>query len=348
MRILYLADSGSPHTQKWVRHFVRRGDEVRVASMVETPIEGAIIHPLWRPTGTKLDYLANIRLMRKLLRELKPDILHAHYATSYGLLGAKANFHPFVISVWGSDISQFPKSYFKRKWLQSVLTKSDSITATGNFLATATERLLENKTKVVVAPFGVDMEVFQPAAQKQNETTVIGTTKSLEVVYGQEYLIRAFAKLDHPNLKLFLVGDGSLRSRFEKLVADLKVIERVEFAGRVAHHQISNCLQKIDILANPSLRESFGVSVLEAQACEIPVIASNVGGLPEVMRDGATGFLVPPGNVNAIAEKIELLASDENLRRRMGKAGREFVKKNYDWNENAKIMEQLYDSLVKK
>jgi glycosyltransferase involved in cell wall biosynthesis len=348
MKILFLAHSGSPHTQKWVRHFVQRGDEVHVASLVDEPIEGATIHPFRRPTGTRLDYFLNIGLVRRLVKELKPDILHAHYATSYGFLGAKTGFHPFVISVWGSDILDFPNNYFKRKWLKSTLSKADNITAAGKYLAEATERLLQADKKVVLIPFGVDLEVFQPRLSKQNKDTVIGATKSFEPVYGLEYLIRAFAKLKNPRLKLLLVGDGSLRGKFEKLAANLKIADRVELAGQVAPKEIPSYLQRMDILANPSLRESFGVSVLEAQACEIPVVVSNVGGLPEVMVDGVAGFLVAPGNADALARKIGLLASDEELRRRMGKAGREFVKKKYDWNENAKIMERLYDSLVKK
>jgi len=348
MKILYLAHSGSPHTQKWVRHFVRRGDEVHVASLVDEPIEGAVIHPFRRPTGTKLDYLLNIGLVKKLVKKLKPDLLHAHYATSYGLLGAKTRFHPFIISVWGSDVLDFPKSYFKRKLLQSVLAKADHITAAGKFLAKAAERFLENNKKTMVTPFGVDTDIFKPRLRSQNQYIVIGMTKNLEAVYGQEYLIKALVQLGNSCLKLLLVGDGPLQSKLKKLASDLNVSDRVEFAGQIAPSKIPTYLQQMDILVNPSLRESFGVSVLEAQACEIPVIAGKVGGLPEVMQEGITGFLVPPGDVNAIAEKIELLASDENLRRRMGRAGRGFVAKNYDWNENAKIMEQLYDSLVKK
>ncbi len=348
MKILYLAHSGSPHTQKWVRHFVRRGDAVHVASLVNEPIEGATVHPFRRPTGTKMDYFFNIGLVKRLIKELRPDILHAHYATSYGFLGAKAGFHPFIISVWGSDILDFPKFYIKKKLLQFILCKTDGITAAGKYLADATERFLLNNRKVALTPFGINLETFRPPSKKQNASIVIGATKNLEPVYGLENLIKAFAKPGHSDLKLLLVGDGSLRSRFERLSAELKVKNRLTFAGRVSPMEIPAFLQQMDIVVNPSLRESFGVSVLEAQACEIPVIASNTGGLPEVMRDGVTGFLVPPKDINAIAEKIELLASDEYLRKKMGKAGREFVGKNYDWNENAKIMERLYDSLVKK
>ncbi|MGH8003658.1 MAG: glycosyltransferase [Limisphaerales bacterium] len=353
MKILYLAHSGSPHTQKWVRHFARRGDEVHVASLVNTPIEGATIHPFRRPTGTKLDYLVNIGLVRKLIQSFKPDILHSHYATSYGLLGALGHFHPFAISSWGMDIFGFPEtSPIHQRILRWSLAQADIVCATSHQLAEATKRYLSGGKKTAVTPFGVDLQVFRSFSNKKNQGLTLGIVKTLEPKYGVEYLIRTFAQVHKkfPTTRLLIVGEGYLREGLQKLAVDLQISEKTEFVGRVPHNEVSKWLGQIDIFVNPSVHESetFGVAVLEASAAEIPVVVSRIGGLPEVVQDGVTGFLVPPGDVNAIAEKIELLASDEDLRRRMGRVGREFVQKNYDWNENAKIMERLYDSLIKK
>ncbi|MCI0595790.1 MAG: glycosyltransferase [candidate division Zixibacteria bacterium] len=353
MKILYLAHSGSPHTQKWVRHFVQRGDEVHVASLVNESIEGAVIHPLRRPTGTKLDYFFNIGLVKKLAKELKPDILHAHYATSYGFLGALGRFRPLVISSWGMDVLGFPEtSPFHRRLLRWSLSRADAVCATSHQLAEATKKYLPKEKKTTVTPFGVDPQVFRSSSNDRIPGVTIGIAKTLEPKYGVEYLIRAFALVHKkiPTIRLLIIGKGYLQIGLQKLAAELQLSEKIEFVGRVPHKDVPNWLGKIDVFVNPSVHESetFGVAVVEASAMEIPVVVSRVGGLPEVVQDGVTGFLVPPKDVNALAEKIELLASDENLRRRMGKAGREFVKKNYDWNENAKIMERLYDSLVKK
>ncbi len=353
MRILYLAHSGSPHNQKWVRHFVRRGDEVHIASLVNEPIEGAIVHPLHRPTGTKLDYFFNIGLVKRLVKELKPDILHSHYAISYGFLGALSGYHPFVISIWGMDVLGFPKtSFLHRRILCWSLSQTDAVCATSQQLAEAVKSYLSNSKDPVVTPFGIDLEGFCPATSNKEKGLTIGIIKSLEPKYGVEYLICAFAQMQEklPNSRLLIVGGGYLRQGLEKLASELRVSEKIKFTGPVAHASVPAWLNQIDIFVNPSVHESetFGVAVLEASAMEIPVIVSRIGGLPEVVQEGITGFLVPPKDVNTIAKKIELLASDVNLRRRMGKAGREFVTKNYDWNENVKIMERLYDSLVER
>lgn len=288
-----------------------------------------------------------------MAKELKPDILHAHYATSYGLLGALSGCHPFVISSWGMDILGFPESsIFHQKLLRWNLSRADAICATSNQLKEVTKHYLPNGKIPVVTPFGVDLQGFLPDRVKKKGILTVGIVKSLEPKYGVEYLIRAFARVHEKfhSIRLLIVGDGYLRGELQQLVSELKLSEKTEFAGRVSHKEVPKWFNQIDVFVNPSIHESetFGVAVLEASAMEIPVIVSRIGGLPEVVQDGETGFLVPPENVNALAEKIELLASDENLRRRMGKAGREFVRKNYDWTENAKIMERLYDSLVKK
>ena len=332
---------------------MRRGEEVHVASLVDAPIEGATIRPLRRPTGTKLDYFFNIGLVKKLVRKLKPDILHSHYATGYGFLGTMSGFHPFVVSTWGMDVLGFPEtSPLHQQLLRWSLSRADAVCATSHQLARATKRYLSNSKTPVVTPFGIDLQTFRPVNEKNEQGLTIGIVKTLEPKYGVEYLIRAFAQVQNKfsNARLLIVGEGYLRDGLQKLASELQISEKTKFMGRVPHNNVSGWLGQIDIFVNPSVHESetFGVAVLEASAMEIPVVVSQIGGLPEVVQDGVTGFLVPPRDVIAIAQKIELLTSDEELRRRMGKAGREFVKKNYEWNENAKIMEQLYDSLVKK
>lgn len=326
---------------------------MHVASLVDAPVEGATVHPLRRPTKTKLDYFANVGFVWKLVKELKPDILHAHYATSYGLLGALSNYHPYVVSTWGRDVLGFPEtSPLHRRLLEWNLAKADTVCATSRQLGKATDACLKNGKQSVITPFGVDLSFFKPGEKPAGGNLTVGIVKTLEPKYGIEYLIRAFAKINgaQPNLNLLIVGEGYLRKELEKLCSNLGIEQQTRFIGRVPHAEVPEWLNEIDIFVNPSVHESetFGVAVLEASACEKPVIASHVGGLPEVVQDGATGFLVPPGDADALAEKLEMLMKDAELRHRMGKAGREFVRKNYDWNESAKIMEELYLSLVRK
>lgn len=124
----------------------------------------------------------------------------------------------------------------------------------------------------------------------------------------------------------------------------MSISKKVEFLGWVTHSQIPKFLSKLDIFVMPSIgtSETFGVSACEASAMELPVIASKVGGLPEVVKHNETGLLVAPKDTKAIANAIITLIKSPKMRRRMGKKGRALVKRYYNWQENVKEMENLY------
>ena len=140
--------------------------------------------------------------------------------------------------------------------------------------------------------------------------------------------------------------DGSLRKNLVQLCDDIRISDFVTFTGKIPNHMVVSQLHSFDLFVVPSLSESFGVSALEASSCAIPVIASKVGGLPEVVVDGKTGYLVPPGDASAIASKIIKLIEEPSLRQQLGKEGRRFVLENYEWNSCAKKMEEIYERIL--
>jgi L-malate glycosyltransferase len=353
MKICYLADALNVHTQKWARHFVERGDEVHVISFRPAIIEGAQVHFIHTPFG-RLSYLLSASQIRQLVQRLAPDILHAQHATSYGLVGALAGFHPFFISSWGSDVVWSPRQFFLFDWmLRYNFKRADRVTATSQMLAGATAPFCPPGTHVHVIPFGVDTDVFCPPAHKHSETDrspTVGIVKTLRPRYGIRELILAFHQIadSFPDARLVIVGRGEQYTELQALIANLEMDKRITLAGQAGHDQIPRYLQSFDLFVVPSLtdRESFGVAAVEASACGLPVIASQVGGLPEVVLDGRTGLLVPPGDINALAAAMARLLSKPELRARMGQAGRQFVLEHYRWTDNASLMEQLYTEVL--
>jgi len=344
MKLVFLASTTQVHSRKWIRHFSNHpGYHVYVLTLDSAPIEGATVISLARTAFGKLGYILSVLKARRYIKKIAPDIVHAHYASGYGLLGALLGFHPFVLSVWGSDVYEFPRRSFLHKAIfRFNLSRADSICSTSRAMAQEIRKY--TRKPIVLTPFGIDLEQFQPGA-KANDI-VIGTIKGLEQTYGIDHLIRVFALLtkscsDLP-MRLEIVGGGSLREELARLALELGVEQSVSFTGPVEHADVPHHLATFRVFVALSNRESFGVAVLEASACGVPVVVSDVDGLPEVVVDKVTGYLVNPKDHQKAADIIERILRDPEIGRRMGESGRQFVKEKYEWCTTASIMEAVY------
>lgn len=360
MKICYLSDINSAHTKKWLNYFTKKGYEIHVISLGEGVYEGVTVHSLdisdklMKDTKdkSKLEYLKKIKRVKELVDEIKPDILHAHYATSYGLLGALTNFHPYIISVWGSDVYDFPiKSVLHKSMLKHNLKKADYILSTSKVMKTETEKYT-NKD-IMVTPFGVDINKFCPNKVK-TDGIVIGTIKTLEEKYGIEHLVRAFKIVKDRNsdkkLELRIGGKGSQEEFLKNLCKELQIEDDVKFLGFINAKDVAHEFQGFDIAAFPSTldSESFGVAAAEAEACGVPVVVSNVGGLMESTSVNVTSLVAEKGSVEDLADKLDILVKDEALREKMGAAARQFIIDNYNIEDNFSAVDDLYKSIVSK
>ena len=344
MRICYIGDAPSPHVQKWARHFARE-HEVHVISFRPAVVPGLQVHAL-----EHLGFLGKARYpleapgIRRLLRRLRPDVVHALHLTSYGFVAALAGAHPLITSVWGYDILQAPHRTPLHSWItRYALASADIVTATGDALAEETRPFVAPGRDIHVVPYGIDLDVFRPGKNGASGVT-IGSVKALVPEKGFEYLIGAMpAVLErYPDTRLVLAGDGPELRRLEQLAQRLGVGAKVEFAREIPHDAVPEFVRALDAFVQPSLTESFGVSALEASATAIPVIASDVEGGRDIMRDGQTGMLVPPGSSEALSTALLSLLDHPERRRAMGEAGRAFVAERYNWQDNAAAMQALY------
>jgi len=370
MKVLILADINTPHTLKWITALREKNIEVEVFSLAnpKEPLKEYMQGiPVYSESFSdnyfnrdetylkKLLYIKSLFRLRKLVKKIKPDILHAHYASSYGLLGALVNFHPFVVSVWGSDVFDFPRKSILHKFLlKFVFKKADKILSTSNMMAK--ETTLYTHKQIAVTPFGVDTNKFIPQTSFNlfgNSAIVIGTVKSLQEKYGIKYLLKSFAivKSKHPELmlKLLIVGGGTEEKQLKKLTQQLGIKDDTVFTGKIIPDEVNMYHSQLSIAVFPSIfeSESFGVAVLESSACQVPVVASRIGGLSEVVDDGITGLLVPPQDENALAEAIAKLVMDKPLRERMGEAGRKFVQQKYELKSCIDLMVTIYENVIR-
>ncbi|WP_416729648.1 glycosyltransferase [Fictibacillus sp. JL2B1089] len=354
MKLLLLAPGRSIHTHKWALYFKQKGWEVKVATFQDHYSEenakeiDTVILPKKLPG--KLSYFGAVPFIKKLLRTFEPDIFHAHFLSSYGLIGALTDFHPYYVSVWGTDIFQFPqKNPLNRKMIEFTLNRADRICSTSHVMGKETNKYTTKE--ISITPFGVDLDVFKPRPKENNPIIQIGIVKALSDKYGIGTLIKAFKKVHekHLNTELVIVGGGPQLDDYKKLSDDLSIGDHVKFTGKIPNTEVPKFINQMDIFTVPSRdQESFGVAAVEAMACGVPVVVTNVGGLPEVVKEGDTGFIVPKEDPEKLATAINHLIENKEERKRMGKNGIVHVRKEYDWYENASRMEKLYQQTLRQ
>jgi glycosyltransferase involved in cell wall biosynthesis len=347
-KIVILGYSGSVHVTRWVQGLTGRGLTITVVSLGGRKIDGVETIILDADSGRQWGYIKYLPRIKRIIKELNPALVHSHYAAGFGLWGAYSGCHPFVISVWGTDIIDFPNRFHKKYLLKKVLSSADYLTATSQFLGEKTIQLQPSiRDKLAIIPFGVKIPEFKSAYLDKKQIKLI-YIKVHAPRYGPDILVKAIYALIQQgmDISLTMAGSGEMTEDLKKMTEKLNMAARVSFVGFVDNRQIPSLLAEHDIMVMPSLEESFGVAALEAASVGLPVIASDIGGVPEVVKDSETGILVKPGDIENLTAAIKKLAGDAELRKRMGTAGREFVRTNYDWEKNLDQMIDLYDRLI--
>ena len=359
-RVALLGPANSIHLQRWAAALAQRGHALCVISQhrCERELLPASAEVVWLPHGGSPGYFRNALPLRRALMQWRPELLNAHYASGYGTTMALCGFRPTLLSVWGSDVYDFPyQSRFKGRLLRWNLRRATAIASTSHAMAQQVRRLTPERGQIAVTPFGVDLARFAPYASKRvRGRLTIGIVKSLAPKYGVDLLLRAFAGLMQDadvralpdDCRLLIVGDGPQRAALEALARELGIEPRTEFAGAVAHADVPSWLNRLDIYAAPSRldSESFGVAVIEASACALPVVVSDVGGLPEVVRDEETGLVVPRNDVPALQVALKRLMIDAALRDHLGRCGRAQMEREYEWGHCVDLMERCYAGTV--
>lgn len=361
MRIALLGPAHSIHTIRWANGLAERGVDTHVLSLTrqdDAYDPRVSLHPL--PWGSPQGYLLAAPALRSALRRIQPDLLNTHYATGYGTLARLAGFSPALLSAWGSDIYAFPyKSGLHRHVLRGNLNQATAIAVTGQAMARQVRHFTDKP--VHITPFGIDTEQFSPVpgrVQDADAPIVVGTVKGLENTYGIDILLQAFATLvdalqaEAPamaaRLVLKIYGSGSQAQALQAQAVELGIADRTRFMGHIAHRDVPAALRDLDVYVALSRMDSFGVAILEACACGIPVVVSDADGPAEIVVDDVTGYIVPRLDAQAAARRLRELVLDASLRQRLGAAGRAHVQMHYSWQASLDSMLGAYQNTLRQ
>lgn len=258
----------------------------------------------------------------------KLDILHVHYAIPHAataffareILKSKNIYLPIVTTLHGTDITLVGKDATYEPVVTFSINKSDGVTAVSEFLKEETYRSFPIKQDIQVITNFIDLERFHKARKEHfksaiapNGEKILIHTSNFRQVKRTDDVIKIFRKvLDAVPSKLLLVGDGPERQNMEQLCRDLQLEEHVRFLGK--QEAVEELLAVSDLFLFPSETESFGLAALEAMACQVPVISTNAGGIPEMNIDGVTGYMSGVGDVEKMSnDAIGLLTDEKKL-----------------------------------
>lgn len=367
MRLCLIANPNSIHTQRWVRYFAGRGHDIHLIGekpLVAAPPEGIAFHDLTRQTNArKLRYVIWAQTVRRLVHEIRPDVLHAHQVASAGWLGAAAGYHPLLVTSWGSDLLLGTRrSMVQRQLARWVLGRADYVTCVSQPLAEAAQALGAPAYKVEVVHWGVDTELFHPgnASAALSMTRERGAAQSplvlsirgLRPIYNPLVIAQAIPAVlaRRPDAR-FIVRtysvDTDLLAEFQRILAAGNATHAVEYVGDLADDAaIADLYRQAAVVVSIPSSDGTPQSVLEAMACGAAPVMSDLPSLREWLRPDVEGLFVPVGDVAALAEAIVRLLGDDALRRSVQAAAVRLVQERADSRLWMRRYEQIYQQLA--
>lgn len=366
LRLAYLADPNSVHTRRWLAFFAARGHDVRLLVDARVAVRPGL-HPAIRLE--RYDRFGPVRLplvssiqgggaLRRLLRRLRPDVLHAHYLLGYGWQARLSGFHPFVASPWGSDLFVAPRrSWRTRRWNAATLRTADLVTANSRYMLDRAVADGARAGRVEIVQFGVDTRRFAPgphdpllaARLELPDAPVVLSIRALRPLYRHETIIDAFAGLRLPASLLMTArnADGAYRRALEARIARHGIGDRVKIVDEIAEDDLAAVLRSAAAMVSVPRSDGTPGSVLEAMASGCPLVVSDVPTLRELMSGASGGLLTPVGDANAVRDALDrVLAASADERRIWSHELRRIALECCDYETNMQRMEAHYHRLA--
>lgn len=350
--------------------FAKKGHQVHFISYsqparLEAFVENIFYHEVYIPQYPLFQHAPyETALAGKIVEIVKSnhlELLHVHYAIPHASAALMAKqilkeYHihiPVVTTLHGTDITLVGREASYEPVVTWSINQSDAVTAVSDSLVRDTLKHFSVMRPIRMIPNFIDFERFNKKPRQHfkdliapNSERIIVHTSNFRKVKRVEDVVRIFNIIQQKvPAKLLLIGDGPERSNIEKVCRELQVCDKVTYLGK--QEAIEEILSICDLFILPSESESFGLSALEAMACEVPVISTNTGGLPEVNIHGKTGFLSDIGNYEEMAENALSLLSNNDLLIEFRKNALEQAKKfdlNLVLNQYVEVYEEMIDS----
>jgi len=373
MRILYFSRNYTPHDFRFLNSLSKTEHEIfylkleaNQRQVEDRPVPENVQQILWAGGQREFRWSDLPRLVldfRRVVKRLKPDIVHAGPIQTCAFIAVLSGFRPVLTKSWGYDLVKDADS---SKWMQWVtrytLKRSAFFTSDANITRDKAVAFGMNPENIVVFPWGVNIERFHPEKEEKSKKKASGQktkvkgdksitlfcNRTWEPIYGIDVLAKAFVKVaqQNPDVNLILLGGGSQGAKIRQILTNGGVMDRVHFGGQVGQRDLPRWYHMADIYISPSHVDGSSVSLLEALACGMPCLVSDIAGNKEWVEEGVNGWLFRDGDVDDLAEKILLAIKSRRSWGRIGKTARKIAEGRADWKKNFGKLLEAYERIL--
>jgi L-malate glycosyltransferase len=370
MRILYFTRDYTPHDYRFLSALAQTEHQVfslrlerRGLQREDRPLPPEVEQIPWRGgrrPARRRDAFVLLADLKRVIRQVKPHLIHAGSLQTAALFTALAGFRPLVSMSWGSDILVDADKSPTWRWATR-FTLGRTAVLVGDCQAVRQKAIQFGfpGERIVLFPWGVDLTRFSPTGDGGSPqryamqpgadgTFTLLSLRSWEPMYGVDVVVKAFieAARQVPDLRLFLLGSGSQAAVLRQLIEQSGLQDRVQFGGQVSQDDLLRYYRAADLYLSASHSDGSSVSLLEALACGLPALISDIPGNREWITPGQNGWLFPDGNAHALAEGICQAARQPERLVDMRRAARALAEQRADWSKNFQELLRAYKMAV--
>jgi glycosyltransferase involved in cell wall biosynthesis len=383
MKILYFSRNYTPHDFRFLNSLSKTEHEIYYLKLEfnqrqveDRPVPENVQQILWAGGQREFrwgDLPRFVLDFRRVVKRLKPDIVHAGPIQTCAFIAVLSGFHPILAMSWGYDLVMDADKNAWSKWVTSyTLRRSAFFTSDANVSRDKAVAFGMNPEKTVIFPWGTDIEHFVPRntegrmlnAEKTSRTSKVKGRKSKivnpksiilfcsrtwEPIYGVDVLAKAFVKVaqTNPDVNLILLGGGSQGPKIRQILMNSGVMDRVHFGGQVGQRDLPRWYHMADIYISPSHVDGSSVTLMEALASGLPCLVSDIAGNKEWVEEGVNGWTFRDGDVDDLAEKILSAIKSRRSFKRIGDAARKTAEEKANWSKNFGKLLEVYNVIAR-
>ena len=361
MRIIYFSKNYTPHDYRFLHSLSKTEHEVFFLPLEankrqteDRPVPENIQQVLWAGGQHEFRWQDLPRLtlnLKRVIGEIKPDLIHAGPIQNCAFLAVLSGFRPILTMSWGYDLVMDADKNAWMRWVTHYTLKSSAFFASD--AKVSRDKAVAygmDPERTVIFPWGTDIEHFTPKTLKHSnlQTFTVFCSRTWESIYGVDVLARAFVKVanQHPDVDLILLGGGSQGPKIRQILMSGGVLDRVHFGGHVGQDDLPRWYHMADLYISPSHVDGSSVTLMEALACGLPCLVSDIPGNREWIEDGVNGWLFRDGDVSDLAEKILYAIKNRDTFETIRKVARRTAEQKADWKKNFGKLLEAYQKTV--